>query len=75
MRSITLQLGAFMTGSSQAEAPVVLLVLDGWGWREAREGNAIAMARTPNWDRLIASAPRTIPSSFERINLAVDTSA
>jgi len=32
--------------------PVVLVVLDGWGYREARDGNAIAMARTPNWDAL-----------------------
>jgi 2,3-bisphosphoglycerate-independent phosphoglycerate mutase len=43
-----------------ATSPVVLLVLDGWGWREATAGNAIAMARTPNWDRLLASAPRTL---------------
>jgi 2,3-bisphosphoglycerate-independent phosphoglycerate mutase len=42
------------------QPPVVLLVLDGWGWREEKEGNAIAMARTPAWDRLIASSPRTL---------------
>ena len=39
---------------------MVLLVLDGWGWREETTGNAIAMARTPSWDRLIATAPRTL---------------
>jgi 2,3-bisphosphoglycerate-independent phosphoglycerate mutase len=42
------------------DRPVVLVVLDGWGYREQREGNAIAMARTPTWDRLWARAPRTL---------------
>ena len=40
--------------------PVVLIVLDGWGFREAREGNAIALADTPTWDRLWSRAPRTL---------------
>lgn len=43
-----------------ADRPVVLVVLDGWGYRESAEANAIAMARTPNWDRLWAKAPRTL---------------
>jgi len=40
--------------------PVVLVVLDGWGYREEREGNAIALAQTPTWDRLWRRAPRTL---------------
>lgn len=32
--------------------PVVLIVLDGWGYSERREANAILAARTPVWDRL-----------------------
>jgi 2,3-bisphosphoglycerate-independent phosphoglycerate mutase len=40
--------------------PVVLVVLDGWGYRESRDGNAIALARTPTWDRLWSRAPRTL---------------
>ena len=40
--------------------PVVLVVLDGWGYREGREGNAIALAQVPNWERLWARAPRTL---------------
>ncbi|MGB0514556.1 MAG: hypothetical protein ACPGJE_06925, partial [Wenzhouxiangellaceae bacterium] len=32
--------------------PLVLLILDGWGVREDAPDNAIAAARTPNWDRL-----------------------
>ena len=41
-------------------APVVLVVLDGWGFREEREGNAIALANTPNWDRLWSRGSRTL---------------
>jgi 2,3-bisphosphoglycerate-independent phosphoglycerate mutase len=32
--------------------PLVLLILDGFGWSTNEENNAIAMARTPNWDKL-----------------------
>ena len=38
--------------------PVMLVVLDGWGWREASEDNAVRLARTPNFDRLWAAGPR-----------------
>ena len=37
--------------------PVVLMVLDGYGINENPEGNAIAMADTPNMDRLMKEAP------------------
>ena len=39
-----------------------LIVLDGWGYSEATEHNAIATANTPNWDRLWAEAPTTLIS-------------
>ncbi len=42
---------------SQARRPVMLVVLDGWGWREAREDNAVRLAHTPNFDRLWAAGP------------------
>ena len=32
--------------------PVALIILDGWGHREASENNAILNADTPNMDRL-----------------------
>lgn len=38
--------------------PVVLCVLDGWGWREERADNAVALAATPNFDALWSSCPR-----------------
>lgn len=51
-------------------APVILLVLDGWGYRAEREGNAIAMAKVPTWDRLWARAPRTLlAASGEAVGL------
>jgi 2,3-bisphosphoglycerate-independent phosphoglycerate mutase len=43
-----------------ARGPVVLCILDGWGWREARDGNAVALARTPVFDRLRAEAPHCL---------------
>ena len=49
-----------MSNARKQSAPVVLVVLDGWGWREETYGNAIAMANTPTWDRLVARAPRTL---------------
>src|SRR5438552_15564324 len=43
-----------------ARRPVVLVVLDGWGYREEREGNAIALANTPTGHRLWSRAPRAL---------------
>jgi 2,3-bisphosphoglycerate-independent phosphoglycerate mutase len=36
----------------------MLVILDGWGWREDSADNAVRLARTPNFDRLWASEPR-----------------
>ena len=41
-------------------APVVLVVLDGWGYRPEREGNAIELANTPVWHRLWERSPRAL---------------
>src|SRR5436305_2942278 len=43
--------------------PVVLIVLDGWGFRPGREGNAVELGRTPTWHRLWSNAPRTLLSA------------
>lgn len=49
---------------SNGSAPgVVLVVLDGWGYRQEREGNAIELASTPNWHKLWKSFPRTLLDS------------
>ena len=41
----------------QKRRPVMLVVLDGWGWREDTANNAIRQARTPTFDRLWATCP------------------
>ncbi len=41
-------------------SPVVLVILDGWGYREDTYGNAIAAAKTPIMDSLWAAYPRTL---------------
>ena len=46
--------------------PVVLVVLDGWGYRAATEGNAIALAHTPTWDRLWSTDSRTLLNASGR---------
>jgi 2,3-bisphosphoglycerate-independent phosphoglycerate mutase len=40
--------------------PVLLIILDGFGYREAADHNAIAMASKPNWDRLWSEYPHTV---------------
>ncbi|HXW06357.1 MAG TPA: 2,3-bisphosphoglycerate-independent phosphoglycerate mutase [Vicinamibacterales bacterium] len=50
--------------------PVVLIVLDGWGLREAREHNAIALARTPVYDELLGRYPHAqLIASGEAVGL------
>lgn len=44
--------------STSVKKPVVLCILDGWGYREGVENNAIKLAHTPTYDRLWESAPR-----------------
>ena len=43
----------------QERRPVVLVVLDGWGWREDVADNAIRQAKTPSFDRLWSAGPRS----------------
>lgn len=42
---------------TQARRPLMLIIFDGWGYREAKEGNAVMTARTPNLDRLEKECP------------------
>ena len=49
-----------MSASTARPKPVVLLILDGWGHREAREDNALALAHLPNWHALLARCPHTL---------------
>jgi len=40
--------------------PLVLIILDGWGYRSETKGNAIALARKPTYDRLLHEYPNTL---------------
>ena len=40
--------------------PIVLTVLDGWGYRPETKGNAIALARKPAYDELLRKFPNTL---------------
>jgi 2,3-bisphosphoglycerate-independent phosphoglycerate mutase len=42
----------------QKNRPVMLAILDGWGWREDPADNAVRQAKTPNFDRLWNTGPR-----------------
>ncbi|MCC7051711.1 MAG: 2,3-bisphosphoglycerate-independent phosphoglycerate mutase [Gemmatimonadaceae bacterium] len=55
---------------SPSARPVALVVLDGWGYRDETTANAIALADTPNWDRLMGSVPHTLlEASGRRVGL------
>ena len=45
--------------------PVVLLILDGFGYREDMTDNAIAQANKPNWDKLWETYPHTLINASE----------
>lgn len=40
--------------------PVMLVILDGWGWREASADNAVRLGQTPHFDRLWATSPHAL---------------
>ena len=42
-----------------APRPVALIIMDGFGLRDTVEGNAVAQAKKPNYDRLMAKYPHT----------------
>src|SRR5512139_2936291 len=45
--------------------PVLLLILDGFGYREDPDNNAIALAHKPNFDRLWREFPHTLINASE----------
>jgi len=60
---------AEMTGSSlvvncaqinKEKRRILLLILDGWGYREEKEGNLILEANTSNFDKLWSSFPHSL---------------
>ncbi|MGO2131250.1 MAG: 2,3-bisphosphoglycerate-independent phosphoglycerate mutase, partial [Pseudoalteromonas prydzensis] len=47
---------------TQHKKPLVLMILDGWGYREDAQSNAILAANTPVLDELWATRPHTLIS-------------
>ncbi|HKF72450.1 MAG TPA: 2,3-bisphosphoglycerate-independent phosphoglycerate mutase [Stellaceae bacterium] len=45
--------------------PVVLCILDGWGYRAQCEDNAICEAKTPAWHRFLATSPHAFLQASE----------
>lgn len=44
----------------QKKAPLLLMILDGWGYNKNNEHNAIAQARTPQWDEWWQTCPHIL---------------
>jgi 2,3-bisphosphoglycerate-independent phosphoglycerate mutase len=44
----------------------ILLIMDGWGWRDEEAANAVRLAHTPVFDRLWDEFPRTLIQASER---------
>src|ERR1700761_2315492 len=56
-----------MTGEPNGKRPkpVVLCILDGWGYREATDNNAVALAHGKNWARLLKECPWSLVDASE----------
>jgi 2,3-bisphosphoglycerate-independent phosphoglycerate mutase len=50
---------------SPVKHPLVLTILDGWGYSPKTEANAIALARKPTYDKLLAEYPNTLIRAAE----------
>lgn len=49
-----------MRGTNFERRPFVLVILDGWGWREERRDNAVALADKPVFAELWKNSPRCL---------------
>ena len=57
--------------SDQIPKPIALIILDGWGIAQPSDGNAISLAKTPNFDRFITNYPAmSILASGESVGLS-----
>src|SRR5436189_1333236 len=49
-----------MEADIQKRRPVMLVILDGWGWREAPTDNAVRLAHTPTFSKLWSTCPHAL---------------
>jgi 2,3-bisphosphoglycerate-independent phosphoglycerate mutase len=54
-----------MAAPSHRPRPVILCILDGWGFRAQCEDNAICEAKTPAWHRFMATSPHAFLQASE----------
>jgi 2,3-bisphosphoglycerate-independent phosphoglycerate mutase len=55
---------------TKKRGPLALIIIDGWGYAPEREGNAIALAKTPFYDELAEKYPHTLlEASGTRVGL------
>lgn len=54
-----------MTETPKPPRPVLLCIMDGWGQRDARDDNAVALAHTPVFDRLRREWPSGLMNASE----------
>lgn len=52
-----------VTDSTKKHRPIMLIILDGWGYSEQTAYNAIAAADTPHWDHFWQQYPHTLITS------------
>lgn len=53
--------------------PLALIIIDGWGYSAETQGNAIALAHTPNYEEICAKYPQTLlAASGSRVGLTND---
>ena len=45
--------------TEKTKRPVVLCILDGWGYRPEKDFNAIETGDTPNWHKFIETCPHS----------------
>ncbi len=54
----------------QTKRPLLLMILDGWGYSQTTEGNAVTAASTPNLDSLLEQYPNSLlQASGEAVGL------
>ncbi len=59
---------------TEKRKPLALVILDGWGYSPKKEGNAIALAHTPNYDEISRKYPKTLlAASGLSVGLPLDT--
>src|SRR3954447_10622102 len=59
----------FQEGRPMQRRPVMLVILDGWGWREDPADNAVRQAHTPTFDRLWAGPHAFLRTSGQDVGL------